>query len=187
MDLGSLGVDGMRAAAGALSGSADSYQNEEEVELHWAIKAYHHAETYYNLISSVDNRKLKLSKHDDEIYEQFRKDFPDFDVKVLSEEELKSGDAKTKWRPFCNHFDGQVEDFNFGTLLRLDCTQDYSEKNSIFVTRIQFFAIEIARNREGYNLCNWNKKPEIQEETTETKKSETKEETTETKDKDVTS
>ena len=51
--------------------------------------------SYIQLISSVDNRKLKLSKHDDEIYEQFRKDFPDFDVKLLVEDELKSDAAKT--------------------------------------------------------------------------------------------
>ena len=44
-----------------------------------------------------------------------------------------------------------VEDFNFATLLRLDCTSDYSEANTILVTRAQFVAIEIARNREGLN------------------------------------
>ena len=44
-----------------------------------------------------------------------------------------------------------VEDFNFATLLRLDCTGDYSEANTILVTRAQFVAIEIARNREGLN------------------------------------
>lgn len=48
-------------------------------------------------------------------------------------------------------FDGIVEDFNYGTLLRLNCSQGYTEENTIFAPRIQFFAIEIARNREGYN------------------------------------
>ncbi|NXT51757.1 PBDC1 protein, partial [Pluvianellus socialis] len=56
-----------------------------------------------------------------------------------------------KWRPFCLRFEGVVEDFNYGTLLRLDCREDYTEENTIFATRIQFFAIEIARNREGCN------------------------------------
>lgn len=37
-----------------------------------------------------------------------------------------------KWRPFCLKFEGVVEDFNFGTLLRLDCSEDYTEENSIF-------------------------------------------------------
>lgn len=36
------------------------------------------------------------------------------------------------WRPFCNQFEGQVEDFNYGTLLRLDCEKDYTEENTIF-------------------------------------------------------
>jgi len=74
------------------------------------------------------------------------------------------------WRPFCNRFEGLVEDFNYGTLLRLDAERDYSEENSIFgllvshcssstttttfvspATRVQFFAVEVARNREGSN------------------------------------
>lgn len=29
-------------------------------------------------------------------------------------------------------FDGIVEDFNYGTLLRLDCSQGYTEENTIF-------------------------------------------------------
>ncbi|NXB39713.1 PBDC1 protein, partial [Eulacestoma nigropectus] len=56
-----------------------------------------------------------------------------------------------KWRPFCLRFEGVVEDFNYGTLLRLDSRREYTEENTIFATRIQFFAIEIARNREGCN------------------------------------
>lgn len=36
-----------------------------------------------------------------------------------------------KWRPFINRFEKTIEDFNFGTLLRIDCTKDYSEENSI--------------------------------------------------------
>lgn len=29
-------------------------------------------------------------------------------------------------------FDGVIEDFNYGTLLRLDCSQGYTEENTIF-------------------------------------------------------
>lgn len=36
-----------------------------------------------------------------------------------------------KWRPLINRFEKTIEDFNFGTLLRIDCTKDYSEENSI--------------------------------------------------------
>lgn len=38
-----------------------------------------------------------------------------------------------------------------GTLLRVDAAGDYNQENTTLVPRIQFFAIEIARNREGHN------------------------------------
>ncbi|TSM12545.1 Adhesion G protein-coupled receptor F5 [Bagarius yarrelli] len=150
------GVEGAAAAAHALSLPAEAYGNDAQLEVMWAMKAYNHAEVYFNLISSVDPKFLKLTKTDDMIYTKFREDFPDFDVKMLDPDLLKSAEAKEKWRPFCNHFESLVEDFNYGTLLRLDCEKDYTEENTIFATRIQFFAIEIARNREGYNLAVYN-------------------------------
>ncbi|KAH0623009.1 hypothetical protein JD844_030894 [Phrynosoma platyrhinos] len=87
---------------------------------------------------------------------EFRKVFKDLRIDLLDQEDLKSEPAKEKWRPFCLQFDGVVEDFNYGTLLRLDCRKEYTEENTIFATRIQFFAIEIARNREGYNSVVYN-------------------------------
>lgn len=38
-----------------------------------------------------------------------------------------------------------------GTLIRKDVHGDYNEKNSFIVVRIQFYAIELARNKEGLN------------------------------------
>ncbi|XP_026210481.1 protein PBDC1 [Anabas testudineus] len=149
--LASLGPEGASAAAHALSLPAEAYGNDPRLEVMWAMKAYNHAEVYFNLISSVEPKFLKLTKQDDQIYSAFRETFKDFDIKLLKEDELKSEEAKERWRPFCNQFEGLVEDFNYGTLLRLDCEKDYTEENTIFATRIQFFAIEIARNREGYN------------------------------------
>uniref|UniRef100_A0A8C1QQ94 Polysaccharide biosynthesis domain containing 1 n=2 Tax=Cyprinus carpio TaxID=7962 RepID=A0A8C1QQ94_CYPCA len=149
--LASLGVEGATAAAHALSLPAEAYGNDARLEVMWAMKAYNHAEVYYNLISSVDPKFLKLTKSDEQIYTKFREEFPDLSIQVLDPELLKSADAKEKWRPFCNQFEGVVEDFNYGTLLRLDCQKDYTEENTVFATRIQFYAIEIARNREGYN------------------------------------
>lgn len=117
----------------------------------WAIKASEHAEVYFNLISSVDPSFLKLTKVDDQLYTTFRETFKDLDIKVLKSDDLKSAEAKERWRPFCNQFEGIVEDFNYGTLLRLDCEKEYTEENTIFATRVQFYAVEIARNREGLN------------------------------------
>ncbi|XP_019486326.1 PREDICTED: protein PBDC1 [Hipposideros armiger] len=139
------------SVAHALSLPAESYGNDPDIEMAWAMRAMQHAEVYYKLISSVDPQFLKLTKVDDQIYSEFRKNFEKLRIDVLDPEELKSVSAKEKWRPFCLKFDGVVEDFNYGTLLRLDCSQGYTEENTIFAPRIQFFAIEIARNREGHN------------------------------------
>lgn len=139
------------SVAHALSLPAESYGNDPDIEMAWAMRAMQHAEVYYKLISSVDPQFLKLTKVDDEIYSEFRKNFEKLRIDILDPEELKSVSAKEKWRPFCLKFDGIIEDFNYGTLLRLDCSQGYTEENTIFAPRIQFFAIEIARNREGHN------------------------------------
>uniref|UniRef100_A0A2K5J1K6 Polysaccharide biosynthesis domain-containing protein n=1 Tax=Colobus angolensis palliatus TaxID=336983 RepID=A0A2K5J1K6_COLAP len=141
----------LMSVAHALSLPAESYGNDPDIEMAWAMRAMQHAEVYYKLISSVDPQFLKLTKVDDQIYSEFRKNFETLRIDVLDPEELKSESAKEKWRPFCLKFNGIVEDFNYGTLLRLDCSQGYTEENTIFAPRIQFFAIEIARNREGYN------------------------------------
>ncbi|CAK8675921.1 protein PBDC1-like [Clavelina lepadiformis] len=128
--------------------SADSYQNDQNLEVAWAFKAYEHAEIHYSIITSVDATFLHLSEHDDEIYKTFRESFPEFDVNIIHVEDLKSDSSKKKWRTFCNKFDG-FQNFNYGSLLRLDPMLDYSDENTTFATRIQFLAIEIARNREG--------------------------------------
>ncbi|XP_043537122.1 protein PBDC1 isoform X1 [Chiloscyllium plagiosum] len=141
----------LMSVAQSLSQPADSYINDPNLEMMWAMKAYQHAEIYFNLICSVDPTFLKLTREDDQIYTEFRKQFRDLKIDVLDPAKLKSDAAKQQWRPFCLKFETLVEDFNYGTLLRLDCSKDYVEENTIFATRIQFFAIEIARNREGYN------------------------------------
>uniref|UniRef100_A0A5F4VYM8 Polysaccharide biosynthesis domain-containing protein n=1 Tax=Callithrix jacchus TaxID=9483 RepID=A0A5F4VYM8_CALJA len=140
------------SVAHALSHPAESYGNDPDIEMAWAMRAMQHAAVYYKLISSVDPQFLKLTKVDDQIYSEFQKNFEKLKIDVLDPEELKSESAKEKWRPFCLKFNGIVEDFNYGTLLRLDCSQGYyTEENTIFGPRIQFFAIEIARNQGGYN------------------------------------
>ncbi|KDR21351.1 hypothetical protein L798_04431, partial [Zootermopsis nevadensis] len=123
------------------------------VEIVWAVKAFEHAEVYFNILCSVDPKLLKLTPHDEDIYRAFREEFPDIRVDKLDEDQLKSPEAKEKWRPFCEKFKDVVEDYSFGTLLRLDHSGEYSEQNSILVTRIQFYAVELSRNREGLNDC----------------------------------
>lgn len=105
----------------------------------------------FQILCSVDPKLLRLTPHDEQIYKAFKDLFPNMKVDKIDENELKSPEGKAKWRPFCEQFKDVVEDYSFGTLLRADCTGDYSEDNSILTTRIQFYAIELARNREGCN------------------------------------
>lgn len=99
---------------------------------------------------SVDPKLLKLTPFDDQIYQTFREDFAEFNVKNVEEADIKTPEAKEKWRTFINKFN-QLEDFSYGTLMRSDSTIDFGPHNSVLVVRVQFLAIEITRNREGYN------------------------------------
>lgn len=100
---------------------------------------------------SADPKHLRLTPIDDLIYKAFREEFPNLDVTVIDENELKSKKEKEKWRPFCERFKTLIEDYSFGTLLRANAEDDYSETNTMLVTRIQFLCIEVARNKEGVN------------------------------------
>ncbi|XP_039435970.1 protein PBDC1 [Culex pipiens pallens] len=133
-----------------LSRPADEFVNDGMVEELWAMKAVEHAEIHFNLLCSVDPRQLHLTPYDNEIYEEFRRNFPDLDVSVVKEADLKSGDGKAKWRAYVEKFN-RLEDFSYGTLLRADATEEFQPDNAILVVRIQFWAIEVARNREGCN------------------------------------
>ena len=145
------GADGLMAAASTLSRPSDEFGNDSRVEALWAIKAAEHAEVYFNILCSVDPKQIpRLSPCDDQIYAKFRERFKGLEVGKINEDDLKSAEAKAEWRRFCDDFK-DVEDFSFATLLRLDSAEDYSERNSIIVTKIQFYAVEIARNREGHN------------------------------------
>ncbi|XP_063238403.1 protein PBDC1 [Bacillus rossius redtenbacheri] len=146
-----VGPEGMLAAAGVLSRPAEEFENDPSIEALWAMRAVEHAEVYFNILCSVDPRLLRLTPHDDTIYREFREEFPDLQVAQIPEDDLKSPEAKQKWRPFCERFQGVIEDYNLGTLLRLDGAGEYSEQNTVLVTRIQFYAVELARNREGVN------------------------------------
>jgi hypothetical protein len=130
--------------------------NDANLELLWAEKAFKHAETYFAILRLMPVKaKIKLTQLDDELYARFRTLFPKakFAVDKLVEDDLKSDASKQAWRVFCNAYDkdARIVDFNMGTLLRLDAKGEYEQDNTTVVPRVQFFAIEIARNREGCN------------------------------------
>ncbi|KAJ1562810.1 polysaccharide biosynthesis domain containing protein 1 [Cladochytrium tenue] len=120
-----------QAVVGALLDQCDALH--PAIEQQWAVKALHHAETFFKLISSTDSSALRLTKLDDEIYDDFRRHFPDLQVGELREmEDFKTESAKAKWRDWIMKYEKKVRDFNFGTLLRIRADEDYSEKNSFF-------------------------------------------------------
>ncbi|XP_075160509.1 protein PBDC1 [Haematobia irritans] len=136
--------------ASLLSRPADEFGNDGLVEEMWAVKAMDHAEVFFNLITSVPPSCIRLTPYDEQIYQTFRQDFPDLRVDVLSDDVLKSPEAKIAWRTFSEKFN-KLEDYSYGTLMRADASEEFSPENSLLVVRIQFLAIEIARNIEGHN------------------------------------
>ncbi|KAI0316884.1 polysaccharide biosynthesis-domain-containing protein [Amylostereum chailletii] len=132
-------------------------QNHVDIEKQFAVKAVEHAQTYWNLLEKIPPRQLKLTRLDDEIFESALKDFPELTENdhakliKIDEEWMKSKEGKERWRNYMTAYEKRVKDYNFGSLIRTDCTKEYSETNTIFVMRIQFYVYEIARNRLGLN------------------------------------
>ncbi|KAF3004085.1 hypothetical protein E8E13_003309 [Curvularia kusanoi] len=131
---------------------AEHADNFEDIEKQFAVKVVQHMETYWNILEKVKGSTLRLTKFDDEIYEHFKKEFPDFDASAtINEDEMKSKAGKERWRNFINQYEKTVEDFNFGAMLRASPKTDYTQEGTIFAVRMQFYAVEIARNRQGLN------------------------------------
>lgn len=132
------------------------YESKLEFSIAYSVttlsisKAIEHAEVHFNLVCSVDPRRLRLTDSDERMYNEFKDTFQDFQLSPLAVSQLKADDAKEKWRKFIKEFEN-VADFSYATLLRLDAGLDYSESNTIVVPRVQFLVIEVARNREGFN------------------------------------
>lgn len=128
------------------------------MEKQFAVKTVQHMEIYWNILEKVKGSTVRLTKLDDEIYEHVKKDFPDFDPANVDENKMKSPDGKKRWREFMLQYEKRVDDFNFGTMVRKDPKTDYTQQGTIFVPRMQFYAIEILRNRAGLNDWIWEAK-----------------------------
>ncbi|KAJ9265585.1 hypothetical protein DTO195F2_1624 [Paecilomyces variotii] len=127
-------------------------ENLDDIEKQFAVKAVEHLMTYWSILEKVRGSQLRLTKMDDEIYEHLKKEFPDFDpAATINEDDMKSKEGKEKWRNFMNQYEKKVADFNFGTILRANPKFEYEQDTTIFVPRMQFYAVEIARNRAGLN------------------------------------
>lgn len=134
---------------------AENAPNYEDMEKQFAVKAVQHMTVYWSILEKLPGSKLRLTRLDDIIYEHFKKDFPEFDpAEPIDENSMKSPAGKERWRNFSMTYekgDDKIEDYNFGTMLRKSPKTEYGEKETIFAVRMQFYAIEIARNRAGLN------------------------------------
>lgn len=89
--------------------------------------------TYWSILEKVRGSQLRLTKMDDEIYESFMKEFPDFNpAETINEDSMKSKAGKEKWRNWINQYDGKINDFNFGTMLRASPNVEYEKDTTIF-------------------------------------------------------
>jgi hypothetical protein len=139
------------------------------MEKQFAVVAVQHMETYWSLLQNIRGSTLRLTRFDDEILGHLHSIFPDFDpAKELDEDAMKSPEGKRMWREFMNVYEKgekEVKDFNFGTLLRkgprMGCDK---EEEVIFAVRMQWVAIEIARNRAGLNDWIYEEKQQEKEE-----------------------
>ncbi|CAG9943041.1 unnamed protein product [Clonostachys rosea f. rosea IK726] len=147
-------MEAMSGASGPLPKDfdAENAENNEDMEKQFAVKVVQHMSTYWSILEKVKGSSLRLTKMDDEIYEHLMQTFPDFDpAATVDEDEMKSKAGKEKWRPFMMAYEKKIDDYNFGTMVRNNAKEEYGEKSTIFVPRMQFYAIEIARNKHGLN------------------------------------
>ena len=97
-------------------------------------------QTYWSLLEMRKGSELQLTKIDDEIYEHFKKHFPDFDASAaINEDDMKSKEGKERWREFINTYENKIDDFNFGTMLRSSPKFEYGERETIFGKQVLLF------------------------------------------------
>ncbi|VVT55511.1 uncharacterized protein SAPINGB_P004633 [Magnusiomyces paraingens] len=137
--------------------SAEDAENLEAIEQQFAVKAVAQAEAYWSLLRVRKGSDLRLTPLENEIYDHFVSSFPEYleepeRVRNLNEtKDLKSPEAKKRWREYLNVYEKKMDEFNFGTLLRLSANDEYTEQNTTFSVRAQFYAIEVFRNRHCMN------------------------------------
>lgn len=105
--------------------------------------AVQHMTTYWAILEKMRGSKLRLTKIDDEIYDHFKRDFPEFDTKAtINEDEMKSKEGKERWRKFIMAYEKRIDDYNFGTMLRANPSFEYGEKETIFGTPLLAHGME---------------------------------------------
>ena len=105
INLDNLSADQMLAGAAALQGDAKDYSNTQDVEgqrhlssatkknviylAAWAARAFQQAEIHMKLLTAVGPERMKFTQIDQELYDSFRENFPDFNIENVDEESMK--------------------------------------------------------------------------------------------------
>ena len=107
--------------------------------------------TYWSLLENRLGSELQLTKIDDEILEDFKATFPDFDpTETIDEDKMKSKEGKERWRNFMMKYEKTVSDYNFGTMLRSSPKTEYGEKETIFGNDLHESANSLALTVNSY-------------------------------------
>ncbi|WFD05478.1 hypothetical protein MVES1_000808 [Malassezia vespertilionis] len=143
-------------------------ENLPEIEKQIAVHCVEQAQTYWNLLEKVKASKLRITKYDDEIMADFEAMLPevyndDNKVRLIDENAMKSPEGKKVWREFITKYEKRIADYNFGTLIRTDASGEYTQTNTIFLTRFQFYVYEILRNHRGMNDWVWEQEKKKKE------------------------
>jgi hypothetical protein len=129
--------------------------NDGSMEFAGIMNSIAYMEAHWKkLIAAVDPCTMGISgseSADEILYTRFRAQFPMLDVNMVNNETLKNSYAKEQWRKFMEASEGLVLDFNMITLVRVNAEFGYEQWNTIMVPRMQFYCIEVARNKEGVN------------------------------------
>lgn len=113
-----------------------------------AIYAHSHAE----VLSRGDLEALRnwAGTQSDAIYEAFRRHFPNLDVSYVTEHSITVCQRVNWWRFLLEMGALGVPDAAVATALCRDVDDDYGDNNVIYVCRVMFYGVELARAREGY-------------------------------------
>jgi hypothetical protein len=113
--------------------------------------------TYWSILETIKGSDLKLTKMDDEILAHLKADFPDFNPATpINEDEMKSKDGKDRWRKFMMKYEKLVDDYNFGTMMRIDPKTEYGKDETMFGMLMYCYEVWYAANiRSQFRECSF--------------------------------
>lgn len=90
-------------------------------------------QTYWSILEKIKGSSLRLTKMDDDIYNHLKEAFPKFDpAATIDENDMKGTTGKKLWRDFMMKYEKKIDDYNFGTMVRINPNVEYEEKTTIF-------------------------------------------------------